>query len=140
MDADLKAIGLDPKSLPPLGKMEPEKLRKVMKTFTKSLGVQCKICHNGDDFRAPTPNKKVAEKMWDHFVRDLAMEDGSGLYCDSCHNGQMHFLDRHDKKALSGWMDANYVSKLKRVDQKEHGCETCHGDPFEGDILDGWKK
>ena len=49
-------------------------------------------------------------------------------------------LDRTDKKALSKWMDANFVAKLKRRDKKEHGCETCHGDPFEGHILAAWIK
>jgi len=28
-------------------------------------------------------------------------------------------------------MDQNFVAKEKRRDGKEHGCETCHGDPFE---------
>jgi len=51
----------------------------------------------------------------------------------------MQFLDRHDKKALSGWMDANYVKKLKRTDKKEASCEGCHGDPFEPKFLSTWE-
>jgi hypothetical protein len=140
MEADLKAIGLDIKKLPPLNKLEPDKLRKVMQTFKTSLGVQCTGCHDANDFKAATPNKKVATHMWNDWVRGLTMEDGSPLYCDSCHQGSAKFLDRHDKKALSGWMDANFVSKLKRADKKEHGCETCHGDPFEPKLLDKWEK
>jgi hypothetical protein len=31
-------------------------------------------------------------------------------------------------KALSTWMDDNFVARLKRKDEKEHGCETCHVD------------
>ena len=139
MEADLKALGLDPKKLPPLGKMEPEKLRQVMKTLTKALGTQCTGCHDANDFRAWTPNKKVASHMWNDWVRGLAMEDGSVLYCDSCHQGHMKFLDRHDKKALSGWMDANFVSKLKRLDKKDNSCESCHGDPFDPKFLDKWE-
>lgn len=137
---DLKAIGLDPANLPPLGKMEPDKLRKVMKLFAKSLGVQCTACHNGNDFRAPTPKKKIAAKMWEKWVLGLSMESGGAVFCDSCHQGKMEYLDRHDKKALSDWMEKNFVSKMKRRDAKDHGCETCHGDPFENKFVDAWGK
>jgi hypothetical protein len=140
MGDELKALGLDPKKLPPLAKMEPEKLRQVMKTITKAVGGQCTTCHDANDFRAWTPNKKVASHMWNDWVRGLTMEDGSVLYCDSCHQGHLKFLDRKDKKELSKWMDANFVSKLKRLDKKEHGCETCHGDPFDPKFLDKWEK
>jgi cytochrome c7-like protein len=135
MAGDLKEIGLDPKGLPPLNKMDPEKLRKVMKTFTKALGTQCNGCHDPNDFRAPTPKKKIAARMWNDFTRGLTMEDGTPVYCDACHGGKMQFLDRHDLKALGAWMDQNMVTKLKRTDGKDHGCETCHGDPFEPKIL-----
>lgn len=141
MTAELTAIGLDPKKLPPIEKLEPEKLRKVMKTFTKALGVQCNGCHNAEDFKAPTPKKKIAARMWNDFARGLTMADGGPVYCDSCHQGRMLSLDHKDKKVLSGWMQAEFVDKLKRTDKKEHGCETCHGDPFEGDFLNKvWAK
>lgn len=141
MAAELKAIGLDPKALPPLSKMEPDKIRKVMSTFKKALGVKCDACHDQNDFRAWTPNKRVAAGMWDQFVRGLAMEDGSLLYCDSCHQGAMHILDRTDKKALAGWMETSYVGKLKlKAKDVEHGCGTCHGDPFEPKFLAAWEK
>ncbi len=140
MAGDLQAAGVDLKKLPrDLGKLEPVKLRKVMNTFTKSLGVQCNKCHL-DDFKAPTPMKKVAARMWSDFVVGLQTEDGSPLYCDSCHQGKPEYLAKGDKKALSGWMDANFVKKLKRADKKDHGCETCHGEPFDGDFLGKWKK
>ncbi|MBS2014962.1 MAG: hypothetical protein JST00_18875 [Deltaproteobacteria bacterium] len=141
MAADLKALGLDPKALPPLSKVPPDKMRPLMMTFKKALGVECTGCHDAGNFKAPTPKKKIAAKMWDQFTRSLAMEDaGSVLYCDSCHQGSMEFLDTHDKKALSAWMDANFVSKLKRVDKKDHSCETCHGDPFEPKFVHAWGK
>src|SRR5687767_12369647 len=56
MAGELKELGLDPKNLPTLNKLSPDQLRKVMKTFTKALGVQCSGCHDTKDFRAPTPN------------------------------------------------------------------------------------
>lgn len=138
MEADLKDLGLDTKALPALNKIERPKLMKVMQSFRKALGTTCNGCHEPNDFRAWTPNKKIAGKMWDEFARKLAFEDGKPLYCDSCHAGHMQFLDRHDKKELAKWMEDNYVAKLRRVDKKDHGCETCHGDPFEGQFLKTW--
>lgn len=140
MAGDLQDMGLDLKNLPPLEKLEPNKLRKVMRTFTKSLGAKCSDCHNESDYAAMTPMKKITLHMWNDYVRGLAFEDGTALYCDSCHQGKMKFLDRHDKKALGAWMDQNFVRKEKRRDGKEHGCETCHGDPFEPSILAKWTK
>ena len=140
MGDDLTKIGLDPKNLPALSAIAPDKLRQVMKTFNKALGVQCTACHAANDFRASTPNKRVAARMWSDYVRGLAMDDGSLLYCDSCHGGSSEFLDTHDEKALGAWMKANYVSKLKRVDAKPHGCPTCHGTPFDGEFLRTWAK
>ncbi|MDB4997551.1 MAG: hypothetical protein JWM74_4983 [Myxococcaceae bacterium] len=130
--ADLQALGLDPKNLPALGKLEPDKLRKVMRTFTKSLGARCADCHVESDYAAMTPMKKIAQGHWDEFVRKLSTDTGAPVYCDSCHQGRLKLLDRNDKKALGTWMDANFVDHFKRRDGKEHGCETCHGDPFEG--------
>jgi hypothetical protein len=89
---------------------------------------------------APTPRKKIAEKMWNEFVVKLAMQDGSPVFCDTCHQGRFLQLDRHDKKAVSGWMDDNFVGKMKRRDGKEHECATCHGDPPEYKFLDAWRK
>ena len=48
--------------------------------------------------------------------------------------------DKGDKKALSAWMQDNLVAKLKRTDKKDHDCGTCHGENFDGDFLDKWKK
>ena len=140
MAEDLKKLGIDPLHPQPLNKLSPDTIRKLMPTFAKSLGVKCEACHDVNNFKAWTPKKRVAAGMWQHFVVDLALEDGTPLYCDSCHGGKLEFLDTHDKKALSAWMDANYVAKLKRVDKKDHSCETCHGDPFDPKFLATWEK
>ena len=134
---DLEAIGIDPKHLPPLEKLEPDKLRKVMRTFTRSLGFRCTDCHL-DDFAAPTPRKMIARRMWDDITRGLAFQDGAPLYCDSCHQGRPNLLDRSDEKAIVAFMKDNFVTKLKRVDEGEHGCGTCHGEPFDKVILKKW--
>ncbi|MCL2778491.1 MAG: hypothetical protein FWD73_10845 [Polyangiaceae bacterium] len=138
MADDLKKIGLDVQNLPPLRKLEPEKLRLVMKTFSKALGTKCTGCHDEDDYRAPTPNAKITSKMWDIYVRGFAQTDGSALYCDSCHDGKMKFLDRHDRHSLAGWMCENYTEKLRRVDKQENSCESCHGDPYKARFLSTW--
>lgn len=138
MLADLTALGLDPKNLPPLGKLSEGDLRKVMKSFSKSLGVPCTKCHDQNDFHAPTKHKKIASMMWDVYVRGLTMADGSPVYCDTCHNGKKEFLDRHDEKELGHWMHENFVGKMKRVDGKDHSCETCHGKPFQPEFLSAW--
>lgn len=139
LSSDLQGMGLDPKKLPALNKMEPAKLRKVMNAFTKALGVQCTHCHT-DDFKAPTANKKITVRMWNEWVVGLQSEDGSALFCDSCHQGKAKFLDHSDKKALGAWMKTELVQKLKRTDKKDHSCATCHGEDFDGDFLDKWKK
>lgn len=139
MEGKLREIGLDPAALQPLNKLDPKTLRDVMNTFTKALGVQCKYCHE-KDFKAPTPMKKIATHMWNDFTRHLAMEGGGAVYCDSCHAGRTQLLDRRDLAALGTWMEDNYVDKLKRADKKDHTCDTCHGDPFEGKILTNLRK
>jgi hypothetical protein len=134
----LQAIGLDPKNLPPLSKLAPEQLRKVMPLFAKSLGVKCTACHV---FENPekTPRMKVAAQMWEHFARTLAISTGEPIFCDSCHHGSLAVLDRTDKTALATWMKDNFVTPLARVDGKDHGCATCHGEPLRPRFIDLWK-
>jgi hypothetical protein len=139
MSDDLKAIGLDPAALPPLDQLPPDKLRHVMKTFTKALGARCGDCHAEGDFSAPTPRKAIAVGMWNHFVREVSMANGTPVYCDSCHQGKLTpLLDRHDDKALSQWMETNFEKGLTLRNGKKNACETCHGEPFEGHFLKKW--
>jgi hypothetical protein len=138
MQAELRALALDPSNLPPIEKLDAKALRGVMKLIAKSLGAKCGDCHAEGDFAQPTPRKRVAAKMWDEFVVKLAFAaDGSPIFCDSCHQGRKKELDRTDKKALAKWMDANFVDRLKRKDDKEHDCETCHVD-MEMHFLSRW--
>ena len=32
-------------------------------------------------------------------------------------------------------MHENYEEKVQRTSKKDHGCETCHSDPFEGKVF-----
>ncbi len=124
--AELTALGLDPKALPPIEKLDPRALRGVMKLVARSTGLKCGDCHSAGDFAAPTPRKKIAARMWDEFVVKLTAEDDGPLFCDSCHQGRTKLLDRSDKKALGVWMKASFVQGLKRRDGAPEACESCH--------------
>ena len=126
MLSDLQTLGLDPASLSPIEKIEPRALRRVMKVLAKSLGARCTDCHLDGDFAAMTRRKRIAAKMWDEFVVNFTMADGSAIFCDSCHKGRILQLDRSDKKLLESEMDANFVHGLKRKDGADIACETCH--------------
>jgi Cytochrome c7 and related cytochrome c len=139
MVADLAALGIDAKNLPPLAKLDPKALRGVMKLLAKSLGGKCGDCHLEGDFAAPTRRKKIATKMWDEWAVKLTLADGSPLFCDSCHQGRIVQLDRTDKKALGKWMDASFVDGLKSKDGKTLECETCHVD-MEMKFLSIWAR
>ena len=140
LDGALAAAGLDVAHLPALDDIDDAKLLAVMDTFTKALGMQCADCH-APDFQIETPRIRIARQMWEQLTRGLRFADGSPLYCDSCHQGARAFLDRRDSSAtgeLARWMRAAYVMPLVRSDGSQHGCATCHGDPFVPDFLAAW--
>ncbi len=133
----LQALGLDPRNLPPLNKIAPEQLRKVMPLVAKSLGVKCNACH---DFKAPvqptvTPRMKVAMRMWNEIVRTRTISPDQPVFCDSCHHGSMTFLDRRDRKAVEDFMDENFVKTLGA-----ERCETCHGPQRKWRFLEDWRR
>ena len=133
MAEELIAQGIHPESLGPLNQIrDPKILLAVMTTFSRSLGVRCSWCHAGGDYAAPTARKADAAFMWDSFVGQLALADGSPLYCDSCHHQSTVFLHRNvsEKLALASYMKSEYVDQLRRRDGKAHGCGTCHGNPI----------
>jgi hypothetical protein len=136
MLGDVKALGIDLANAGDLSKMDHSKKKKLMPLFVKALGMTgCDGCHVTSDFKADTHNKRMATAMWSHFVRDLRVKGGGTLFCDSCHQGKEKVLARTDKKVLSVFMHANYEDKLQRADKKEHNCDSCHSDPFEGKIF-----
>ncbi|MCC6645948.1 MAG: cytochrome c3 family protein [Polyangiaceae bacterium] len=124
---DLKAIGLDIAKLPKMSALKADQRSKVMPLLKKATGMDCKDCHADKDFKKETPHKAIARKMWDEFVVPMKLASGP-VFCDSCHQGGNHFLDRKDKDAVGGYMDAQFVKKLARKDGKEVKCETCHVD------------
>ncbi len=141
----LAVAKLDLGALPAsLAELNPRQRSAVMKSFTLALGTTCEGCHSksGDqiDFKVETPNIKVTKKMWSEYVGKLKKKDGGPIYCDSCHQKKMKFLDTADNRSLGVWMKENFVSKLARKDGNSHACSTCHGSPFNGPILDAWEK
>ena len=145
----LAAAGMSVDNLPDLTtlKNEPDhtRLHAVMKSFTIALGTDCSGCHianatTGADFAVDTPRKNVARRMWSTFLGGLERKDGSAIYCDTCHQGKVTFLDRSDHHVLAGWMKTNFVQSLARRDGAQHDCSTCHGDPFKGNFLDDWEQ
>jgi hypothetical protein len=135
----LAAAGLDVRNLPPIEQLTAAQKQKVMRTFTETLGVPCVGCHAEDDFASDTRRKRVAKRMYNEIVRVLTLRDGEPVYCDSCHDGTMHMLDRRETVKVSTHMSENLVGQMARVDGRPHDCTTCHGDPPDFKMLTTWK-
>jgi hypothetical protein len=134
---DLINAGFDPLNLPLLLD-EADQMAHVplMHSFNASLG-DCTSCHEADA-AVWTAQKLITRHMWEDILSVLVMKDGSPLYCDSCHQGEVLFLDRSDPAALEVWMQENMVDKLARRDGQPHDCATCHGEPANYDLLTLW--
>jgi hypothetical protein len=110
----------------------------LMQSFDGALG-GCEACHVSD-YSVWTAQKYVSLHMWADMMTNLRFKDGGVLFCDSCHQGQARFLDRSDSDAVTLWMQINLVDKLERVDGEPHGCETCHGEPANYELIDAWSE
>ena len=133
--SELRELGITATTVPDWQALGPALKKKLMPLFKKSLGFEkCSGCHKSD-VGIITHNMKVAKQMWQHFVVPLRQTDGSLVFCDSCHNGSMNILERSNPEALSAFMKAEYAHKVTRLDKSPHACKTCHGEPFEGDII-----
>lgn len=139
MGEALAAAGLDVRNLPPLDQLTDAQKHKVMRTFTESLGVACLGCHAEDAFQADTRRKRIAKRMYNELTRALTLRDGEPVYCDSCHDGTMHMLDRRDTAKLTKHMSETLVGQFARVDGRVHDCSTCHGEPPDYHMLTTWK-
>ena len=137
----VKKLGIDLTKAPELSKIPMGKKKKLMPLFQKSLGMDaCTGCHVEGDFKKETKNIEIARGMWNNYVSKLRMNDGSGLFCDSCHSGNEHTIPRGDDDAVQKQMTEQYEGKLTRADGEEHSCSTCHTDVFEAKIFkDVWK-
>ena len=136
-EADLKKIGINLKKIPALEKLPAGQKKKVMPLLQKALGYDtCEGCHVEGDFKKETRGMKVAREMWRNFVVPLRSESGGTLFCDSCHAGNEHVLNRKDKKALQAFMEEEYQNKVSRANKEDMECGTCHGDAMETKIIE----
>ena len=96
-----------------------------MPTFAKSLGVKCEACHDTNNFKAcDAEEARRLEDVAATSSSDWRWRTARRSIATRVTAGTREFLDRHDKKALSAWMDTNYVKKLKRTDKKEHSASA----------------
>jgi hypothetical protein len=137
---------------------DTKRVHAIMESFTESLGVKCSYCHapkvdadgnpvngtNGKpslDFEVETPEKRVAERMWNEWVVNFRFADSdSPVFCDSCHQGTAQFLDRAEPRKLDVWMKENFTAKLVDPDGNAVKCANCHGKPFDKEFLESWKQ
>ncbi len=157
MGRELAKIGIDPAKPPKLGAMTPEQKKAIMPLFARALGYErpgdpgCTGCHRAGDYRAETRQKAIARQMYDRFSVDFEVFLGSEwadargaepplVFCDSCHASAPKTLDRGETTEVRAFMQAEYVGKLSRRDQKATDCATCHGEELELSIFDRvWK-
>ena len=101
------AIAL-PVSSHELSKAELKQIKKVMKTWSKALGVKCKFCHNVKDYKEYTPHKRTAHAMKAVFLAQLTHPKGETVHCSHCHAKDKHA----DKKAMVELFGAEPLRKL----------------------------
>lgn len=134
--AKLEAAGLDPRALPKIEKLTKKNRIPVMEAMAEALGVECTGCHAGkDDFEAETEHKQIARHMWNDIVAVARLDQGP-LFCDSCHQGSMHVLDRTNMDEVKAYMKAQFAGRLTTTAGAEVTCANCHGKPFEPEIFE----
>ncbi len=68
-------------------KEELKALKKVMKKWSKALGVKCKHCHNTKDFSEWTARREVGMAMQELFGKKLKpLEGTTAVTCGDCHS------------------------------------------------------
>ena len=70
--------------------MDRREVKKIMKPWTKALGVQCRHCHDMDDMAADSKEKKIARKMYEmqQYINTKYMKKYEvEVTCKTCHQG-----------------------------------------------------
>lgn len=133
---NLSEAGLDPKALPKIEKLTGKQRIAVMEAISEALGVECTGCHvSKEDFKTETEHKQVARHMWNDIVTAVRL-DQAPLFCDSCHQGDMHVLDRSNIEAVKQYMKTQFAGRLTTTAGDEVTCAHCHGKPFEPEIFE----
>ncbi len=73
---------------------DPEDLRPIMRSFSASLGVNCRFCHDPQDWAKDLPHKETARRMIE-MVRQInsevfTWERAPRATCHMCHNGNVY--------------------------------------------------
>ncbi len=73
---------------------QPEDLRPIMRNFAQSLGVNCRFCHDTEDWAKDIPHKETARRMIE-MVRQVnsevfTWERAPRATCNMCHNGNVY--------------------------------------------------
>ena len=156
-DAELRAIGLEPNLLPPIGMMSRSQRMKIMTMFSESMGflpaqstepkkpakglsdfgsMPCFQCHDKQDLAKVTRRMAIVDHMWNDWVMKMNVAGGGTVFCDSCHEKNVKTIDRKDEAGVRAFMKDEYVGKLVMKDGSATTCETCHGQGFQASIFD----
>lgn len=94
-------------------KEELKALKKVMKQWSKALGVKCKNCHNTKDFKEWTAQREIGMAMSEVFTKKLKSPTGEPIECSSCHTksvkpdeAKLKAFPAKDLKALAADFEA----------------------------------
>ncbi|MEE8120409.1 MAG: c-type cytochrome [Anaerolineales bacterium] len=73
---------------------DPEDLRPIMRNFSRSLGVNCRFCHDPQDWAKDVPHKEAARRMIE-MVNEIntevfTWERAPRATCHMCHNGNVY--------------------------------------------------
>ena len=70
---------------------KPEDLRPIMQNFNRSLNVNCRFCHDTQDFAKDVPHKETARRMIEMVnqinTEVFTWERAPRATCNMCHNG-----------------------------------------------------
>ena len=81
-----------PKNLKVLPKKTTKaQVKKIMKKFTKALGVECDYCHSDDGYDKDTKHKKIARRMMSMTNRantKYLKKHKARITCQTCHRGK----------------------------------------------------
>ena len=108
-------------------KEELKALKKVMKRWSKALGVKCKHCHNTKDFKEWTSQREVGLAMSDLFTKKLKAPAGiEAIECGTCHTkslkpdeAKLKAFPAADLKALSADFKARSDAAKSEEAKKE---------------------
>jgi hypothetical protein len=113
----------------------------TMANVAGQLGATCEHCHKKvsdkeNDYVAATPNKAIANWMFQHFMQSLRPKDGSRFACSSCHKGEdgkplaKMLVTPRDPSHATEWMMLKIVNRFQSAKGEPLKCRSCHVGSF----------